>query len=112
MVVASRRPLIDYFTDPSRSGSMTSTFPSYFVPYELELFDEAAADALLLQPSDQTLTLSEVAAAKGWAGGHPCHLQCAGAGLYEARAAGKPIAWGQKRFADIKRQACDVGRIP
>ena len=53
MVVASRRPLIDYFTDPSRSGSMTSTFPSYFVPYELELLDEAAADALLLQPSDR-----------------------------------------------------------
>ena len=111
MLVASRRPLIDYFTDPSRPGSMTSTFPSYFVPYDLESLDDAAADALLLQPSDQPLTLTEVAAAKRWTGGHPCHLQCAGAVLYDARVAGKPIAWADKRFAEISRQACSVGHL-
>ncbi len=110
MVVASRRRLADYFSDPARPGSMTSTFPNYFTPFSLSLLDDAAADALLLQDSDHPLTLQEVAEARGWAGGHPCHLQVAGQAWYETRAEGRTPQWARRRFDELKSQSCMVSR--
>jgi hypothetical protein len=110
MIVASRRPLADYFRDPARPGSLTSSFPTYFTPFTLSLLDDAAADALLLQPSDYTLTLQEVAEAKRWAGGHPCHLQVAGQAWYEGKAGAHTPQWVRRRFDELKRQSCMVSR--
>jgi hypothetical protein len=110
MVVASRCHLADYFRDPARPDSLTSTFPSYFTPFTLLPLDDAAADALLLQPSDRTLTLGEVAEAKRWAEGHPCHLQVAGQAWYEAKAAGRTGKWARRRFEELKGQSCMIGR--
>ena len=109
MIVASRRPLAEYFLDPARPGSLTSTFPNYFTPFTLSLLDDAAADALLLQPGDHTLTIKEAAEAKRWAGGHPCHLQVAGQAWYEARAEGRTPQWARRRFAELKSQSCMTG---
>ena len=109
MVVFSRRPLADYFRDPALPGSLTSTFPSYFTPITLSSLDDAAADALLLQPSDRTLTLKEISEARRWAGGHPCHLQAAGQACYEAREPGRGDRWARRRFAELKRQSCMAG---
>jgi hypothetical protein len=108
MIVASRRPLADYFQDPVRPGSMTSTFPNYLTPFTLSPLDDAAADALLLQPSDHPLTVTEAAEAKRWAGGHPCHLQVAGQAWYEAIAEGHTPGWVQQRFDELKSQSCMV----
>jgi uncharacterized protein len=109
VVVASRRPLHEYFGDPPRPSSLTSSFPTYFVPYELPLLAPAEVDALLLQPSDQPPTLSEVEEARRWAGGHPCHAQAAGQALYETKAEGYAAAWLHERRAKIKAQNCMVG---
>jgi hypothetical protein len=109
MVVASRRSLADYFRDPDRPGSLTSSFPTYFTPFTLSLLDDAAADALLLQPGDHPLTLQESAEAKRWAGGHPCHLQVAGQAWYEARVEGHTPRWARRRFDELKSQSCMVG---
>jgi uncharacterized protein len=108
MVVASRRLLSAYFTDPARPQSMTSTFPTYFTPYTLTMLDDAAADALLLQPSDHPLTITEAAEARRWAGGHPCHLQAAGKAWYEAKAEGHAPKWAYQRFLELKSQNCMV----
>jgi AAA domain len=108
MVVASRRPLAEYFSDPARPGSLTSTFPTYFVPFVLSHLDGAAADALLLQPSDHTLSLAEVAQARRRAGGHPCHLQVAGEACYQSKAHGYTPQWIDKRFKELKAQNCMV----
>jgi hypothetical protein len=109
MIVASRRPLAEYFLDPARSGSLTSTFPNYLTPFTLSLLDDAAADALLLQPGDHTLTIQETTEAKRWAGGHPCHLQVAGQAWYEAKAEGRTPQWARRRFAELKSQSCMTG---
>jgi hypothetical protein len=109
MVITSRRSLADYFRDPIQPDTLTSTFPSYFTPFTLSLLDDAAADALLLQPSDHTLTLKEASEAKRWAGGHPCYLQVAGQDWYEAKAGGRTPRWARRRFAELKRQSCMVG---
>lgn len=110
MIVASRRPLAEYFLDPARPGSLTSSFPTYFTPFTLSPLDDAAADALLLlQPSDHPLTLQETAEAKRWAGGHPCHLQVAGQAWYEAKDAGHTAEWVRRRFEELKSQSCMVG---
>lgn len=111
MIVASRRSLADYFSDPARPGSLTSTFPSYFTPFTLSLLDDAAADALLLQPGDHPLTVTEAAEAKRWAGGHPCHLQVAGQAWYEARVEGRMPQWAQRRFTELKSQSCMTGPV-
>lgn len=108
MVIASRCQLSEYFSDPTRPGSMTSTFPTYFVPFVLEELDDAAADALLLQPSDHPLTLVEAARARRWAGGHPCHVQAAGAAWYEAKVEHHSARWACRRFAQLKGQNCLV----
>ena len=108
MIVASRRPLADYFRHPVQPGSLTSSFPTYFTPFTLSLLDDTAADALLLQPSDHRLTLQESAEAKRWAGGHPCHLQVAGQAWYEAKAEGHTPKWVRQRFDELKRQSCMV----
>jgi hypothetical protein len=108
VVVASRRPLHKYFSDPARPSSMTSNFPTYFVPYELPLLAPPEIDALLLQPSDQPLTLAEVQEVRRWAGGHPCHAQAAGQALYEAKVEGHAAGWAQERRAKIKAQNCMV----
>jgi hypothetical protein len=109
MVVASRCLLADYFRDPHRPGSLTSTFPSYFTPFTLSELDDAAADALLLQESDRTLTLREVARSRRWAGGHPCHLQAAGQAFYEAKVGDRSSRWVRRRMAELQRQSCMVG---
>ncbi len=106
MIVASRLSLADYFRDPARPGSLTSTFPSYFTPFTLAPLDDEASDALLLQPSDHPLPLQDAAQARAWAGGHPCHLQAAGQALYEARAERRSSQWARERFVEIKGQAC------
>jgi hypothetical protein len=112
IVVASLRPLADYFSDPARAFSLTSTFPSYFIPCPLSLLDETAADALLLQNSDHPLGLAEARTARAWAGGHPCHLQAAGQAWYEAHVEGRNAGWAEARFQAIKGQACLVGKLP
>jgi hypothetical protein len=106
--VASRRSLAEYFRDPDRPDSLTSSFPTYFTPFTLPLLDDAEADRLLLQPSEHTLTLQEVAEAKRWAGGHPCHLQVAGQAWYEAKAEGHTPKWARQRSDELKRQSCMV----
>ncbi len=106
MIVASRRPLVEYFCGPARTGSLTSTFPSYFTPFRLSALDVGAADALLLQASDRPLTLHEAAEAKRWAGGHPCLLQAAGQACYEARSQSFPAGWARQRFQELKSQNC------
>lgn len=108
MVVASRCPLAQYFTDPTRPNSLTSTFPNYFTPFTLSPLDDAAADALLLQPGDHPLTPSEAAEARRWADGHPCHLQVAGQAWYEAKAQGRRQTWARQRFVELKSQSCLV----
>jgi hypothetical protein len=112
MVVTSRRPLAEYFSDPARSNTMTSTFPTYFAPFVLETLDAAAADALLWQPSDCLFTLAEVAQARRRAGGHPCHLQVAGAAWYEANVEHRSARWAYKRFIQLKGQNCMVSPPP
>ena len=109
MIVATRRSLADYFRDPARPGSLTSTFPTYLTPFTLRLLDDAAADALLLQPIDHRLTLQEAAGAKRWAGGHPCHLQVAGQAWYRAKAEGRTRKWARRRFDELRSQSCMVG---
>jgi len=111
LVVASRRPLAEYFADPQRPGSLTSSFPTYFVPFQLEPLDEAAAHALLLQPSDHTLTIAEATQAQAWAKGHPCHLQAAGAAFYEAKVRSRRASWVRSRFEELKGQNCMVSPI-
>jgi hypothetical protein len=109
MIVASRRPLAEYFSDPARPGSLTSTFPTYFQPFTLGPLDDAAADELLLQKSDHALSNREVEEAKQWARGHACHLQVAGAALYQAKANGRTSEWTYNRREELKRQSCMVG---
>ena len=109
MIVASRRSLADYFRDPDRPGSLTSSFPTYCTPFPLSLLDNAAADALLLQPSDHTLTLPEATVSRRWAEGHPCHLQVAGQAWYEAKSGSRSPRWAEQRFEDLKNHSCMVG---
>jgi hypothetical protein len=109
LLVASRRPLIDHFTDPARPGSLTSTFPSYLTPFTLDLLDDAAADGLLLQTSDHTLAIKEASEARRWAAGHPCRLQAAGQAWYEAHVGGQPARWAKSRYTEIARQSCAAG---
>jgi len=111
MVVFSRRSLSDYFRDPARSIGLTSPFPTYFTPFSLSPLDDAAADALLLQPSDHPLTPQEAAEAQRWAGGHPCHLQAAGQAWYEAKLTGRSQDWANRRLEELKTQNC-LGTIP
>lgn len=86
MVIASRAPLVFYFTDPSRSDSLTSTFPNYFQPFTLQPLDETAADDLLLQKSDYPLSVDDAHDAKQWSARHPCLLQAAGESFFLMRA--------------------------
>jgi len=108
MVVASQHSLADYFRNSEQPGILTSSFPTYFMPFTLSLLDDAASDQLLLQESDHTLTLGEAAQAKAWAGGHPCHLQAAGQAWYEARAGRHTSAWAERRFVELKDHTCMV----
>jgi hypothetical protein len=108
MVVASRRPLSEHFSDPQRPGMLTSTFPSYFQPFFLRELDGAAADTLLLQPCAHMLTLAEVTDARRWAQDHPCRLQVAGAAVFEAKRDGMDTAWARARRDELARQACMV----
>jgi len=108
MIVASQHSLADYFRNPEQPGSLTSSFPTYFIPFTLTLLDDTASDQLLLQESDHTLTLGEAAQAKAWAGGHPCHLQVAGQAWYEARAGRRTPTWAERRFLELKGQNCMI----
>jgi hypothetical protein len=108
MIIASRRSLVEYFSDPERPDSLTSTFPTYFLPHELSLFDDAAADALLLQKSDYPLYVEDGMDAKEWAKGHPCHLQAAGHAFYEGRSQRKSLDWIHHRREQLKSQNCMV----
>lgn len=107
MVVASRRTLAETFRE--LPGALTSTFPSYFTPFTLDALDAEAADALLLQPGDPTLTLEAARYARQWAGGHPCHLQAAGQAWYEAQTNGHDRAWARARFDALRAQSCMTG---
>lgn len=112
LVVASRQRLNEYFTDPKRPQSLTSTFPTYFQIHTLPLLDDTAADALLTQSSEYTLSITEVAEARKWASGHPCHLQVAGQAYYEARAKQHPNEWMRQRREEMKRGNCATGQPP
>ncbi len=104
LVIASRLPLVDLFDQhPTR---LTSTFPSYFPQMTLGPLDAAAADALLLQPSDQPLLTFQVAEARGWAKNHPCLLQVAGAAYYAMAVYGHSQADMLQARAKSQRQAC------
>ena len=104
LVVASRLTLLDHFAQhPTR---LTSTFPSYFLPYSLVNLDDAAADALLLQASDHPLQAFEASEARRWAAGHPCVLQVAGAGYYDAKAYGHSHEQMVRDREQHKRQMC------
>jgi hypothetical protein len=109
MIIASRRPLAEHFSDPARPDGLTSTFPNYFQPFTLEALDDAAADELLLQKSDHALNNREVEEAKQWARGHVCHLQVAGASLYQAKASERSSEWAYTRREELKGQSCMVG---
>jgi hypothetical protein len=107
LVVASRKSLADHFAE--QPGSLTSTFPSYLLPFTLHVLSNEAADALLLQPSDHALTIPEVTQARHWSGEHPCLLQAAGEAWYEAREQRRSAEWAAQRFHEIKQQSCDTG---
>lgn len=109
LVVASRQRLNEYFTDPKRPQSLTSTFPTYFQLHTLPLLDDTAADALFTQPSEYPLLITEVAEARRWASGNPCHLQVAGQAYYEAKAGGKGLPQMYRRRKDMKRGNCNTG---
>jgi hypothetical protein len=109
LIVASRKTLAEHFAD--HPESVTSTLPSYLTPFKLGGIDAASADALLLQPSDRTLTLAEVAEARRWAATHPCHLQCAGEAQYEAKRDGHSTEWAQTRFTELVAQSCMVRQM-
>lgn len=106
MIVASRRPLIDYFTDPSLPNNLTSTFPNYFQPYTLPLLDDADADALLLQKSIYPLSNLDVLEARRWSKGHPCRLQVAGAAVFQRIAGNHSQKWCFQRRAELSAQNC------
>jgi uncharacterized protein len=110
LVVASRKSLADHFAEQP-PGSLTSTFPSYLLPFTLHILSNEAADALLLQPSDHTLTIPEVTQARQWAGEHPCLLQAAGEAWYEAKEQQRTAEWIAQRFQEIKQQSCYTGHI-
>jgi uncharacterized protein len=108
MVIASRRPLAEYFTDPRRPNSLTSTFPNYFPLFRLELLSNNDADQLLLQGG--RLNNYEVRAARVWAKGHPCHLQAAGGALVENKQRQKPSEqWARARFEELIKNCCLAG---
>jgi uncharacterized protein len=109
LVLASRKPLVEHFAEQP-PGSLTSTFPSYLVPFTLQPLSNEAADALLLQPSDHTLAIPEVTQARQWAGEHPCLLQAAGEAWYEAKDQQRSAEWAAQRFQEIKQQSCSTGR--
>jgi hypothetical protein len=108
MIIASRIPLFEYFSDPVKRHSLTSTFPTYFTPFVLRPLDQSAADALLLQPSIHPLTLSEVEKARRWAKGHPCHLQVAGAAWFMGKTEGHSVKWVYRRYVELRTQNCMV----
>jgi hypothetical protein len=105
MLIASRSSLADYFTDPRFPGRLTSTFPTYFVPFELQPLDNEAAEAVLLQLGPQ-LGLAELEQARGWADNHPCLLQAAGQALHEMHTQRQNIAWAERRFRQFRSQNC------
>lgn len=101
VAVFTRDKLVSYFTQQS----LTSTFPSYFQPFNLRELDKEAADNLLLrQPSDYPLTTEQARKARSWAGLHPCRLQCAGAAWYQANSGGKTEKWAKERYQEIVEQ--------
>jgi hypothetical protein len=108
MVVTSRKPLGEYFKAQERSNALPPSFPAYFQPRTLKPLNPDKADALLRQRSHHPLTDAEVAQARKWAGGHPCHLQVAGSAWYEAKAEKHVPAkeWAQKRYDEMKAQNC------
>ena len=112
LIVASREPLINYFTDPNRPNGLTSTFPSYCMPLTLELLDESAADTLLLQPSNHKLAPPHAELAKRWAKGHPCKLQAAGAAWYQAKVERRPPHWIKQRYQQLIAQNCTAPTTP
>ena len=113
VVIASRVPLTDHFTEAAWPGSQSSVFPRYFPPLTLSRLDNTAADALLFQASDHPLSVIDAQEARAWAKGHPCHLQAAGFAAYEAKARHKATAWASAEREALKRQTCltDLTRL-
>lgn len=106
IVIASRVPLTDHFTEAAWPGSQSSVFPRYFPPLPLPRLDNTASDTLLLQASDHPLSVTEAREARAWARGHPCHLQAAGWAAYEAKARHRATAWASAEREALKRQTC------
>jgi hypothetical protein len=106
MMVASHLSLTDLFR--ALPTSLTSNFPTYFMHFGLQPLVDAAADALLLQPSDHPLTVADAREARQWANGHPCHLQAAGQAMYEAKAGIHATASMRDRFIELKNTNCFV----
>jgi|GEM_PF-3126257 len=109
MVIASREPLMTYF---NRDGALSSTFPSYFNPFDLEPLSQDESHRFLLQPSDHPLTIMDAAECWEWGNGHPCHLQAAGSACYQAKAERKSSDWIIKRREQLKAQNCMVNVNP
>ncbi len=109
LVVASRLTLAEHFE--RHPAAMTSTFPNYLKPFTLRELDDAAADSLLMQGMACGLSLAEVQAARAWAGGHPCKLQCAGQAWVEAKFGKHDAVWAQQRYQELAGQAC-LARVP
>lgn len=104
LVLASRLPLAEHFQ--RLPAGLTSTFPNYLPPQHLRELATADADRLLLQGNAAGIGIAEAQAAKHWAGGHPCRLQCAGQAWLEAKRFHHDAAWAQQRYRELNGQAC------
>lgn len=110
IVIATRRPLAEYFSGPT--GALSSTFPTYFQPQTLERLSIDEAHQLLLQESRYPLSVAEAEEAWHWAQGHPCHLQAAGHAYYDTKAQQRTSEWRGKRREELKKQCCMVNEQP
>lgn len=104
LLVASRLPLAEHFQ--RLPAGLTSTFPNYLPPQFLRELQAADADRLLLQGNAAGIGIAEAQAAKHWATGHPCRLQCAGQAWLEAKRFHHDADWARQRYRELSGQAC------
>ena len=82
-----------------RSDRLTSVFYKPFRMVRLDLLDDVAATALLLQ-GGTPLENHDVRIGQQWAGGNPYQLQHAGAALLRARREGQPLAVAERWYRE------------
>jgi hypothetical protein len=107
-VVATRRPLAEYFV----ARQVTSVLPTYLPPRELELLSAADAEEILTQPSPHPLSPSQRDQAQAWSGGHPCRLQCAAEAWYRGAEGGRDDGFVKEQFGRLSRQLCIGAPVP